>query len=207
MNKMTDNDLILLYYGEHDDPMLARRVANSPELSARFEALCAELKKVDNFVPPERSEDFLGGSCARLVVAGSQEWGASGGLLLLRRRSADSLRGSPARHRSGSTHYRCVKGNGPRPSVEAPISTSSRTTRIHRSPCARPRWSSTPIITKGYSAPGNSTAMSYPPLRGVIVTMYVTVWSPRSTIQCSVMTPCSSSEITFVSTTPARTGW
>ena len=58
MNKMTDNDLIELYYGEHDDPMLARTVANSPELSARFEALCAELKKIDTFVPPERGEDF-----------------------------------------------------------------------------------------------------------------------------------------------------
>ena len=58
MNKMTDNDLIELYYGEHDDPMLARKVANTPELSARFETLCADLKKVDAFVPPERGEGF-----------------------------------------------------------------------------------------------------------------------------------------------------
>ena len=58
MSKMTDDDLILLYYGEHDDPMLARKVANTPALSARFEALCAELKMADAFVPPRRDEDF-----------------------------------------------------------------------------------------------------------------------------------------------------
>ena len=42
MTKITDEELVLLYYGEHDDPTLASRVAESEELSARFDALCAE---------------------------------------------------------------------------------------------------------------------------------------------------------------------
>jgi hypothetical protein len=58
MNKITNDDLVLLYYGEHEDPTLAATVAKSAELSARFDALCAELKLVDAFVPPERSDDF-----------------------------------------------------------------------------------------------------------------------------------------------------
>ena len=58
MNKITDDDLTLLYYGEHDDPRLATEVAGSPELSARFDALSAELKLADAFVPPERGDDY-----------------------------------------------------------------------------------------------------------------------------------------------------
>lgn len=58
MKKITDNDLVLLYYGELDDPALVRHVASSPELSARFEALCTELDPLDSFEPPPREEDY-----------------------------------------------------------------------------------------------------------------------------------------------------
>jgi hypothetical protein len=58
MKEITDNDLTLLYYGEHDDPTLAARIADSAELSARFDALCAELKLADAFEPPPRDENY-----------------------------------------------------------------------------------------------------------------------------------------------------
>lgn len=58
MKHITDDDLTLLFYGEHDDPALAGTVAESDELSARFDALSAELKLADNFVPPDRGEAY-----------------------------------------------------------------------------------------------------------------------------------------------------
>jgi hypothetical protein len=58
MKKITDDDLTLLYYGELDDPALAASVASSPELTARYEALGLELNRVDDFVPPERGDDY-----------------------------------------------------------------------------------------------------------------------------------------------------
>jgi hypothetical protein len=58
MNKITDDDLALLFYGEHDDPHLAARVAASEELSARFDALSAELKLADAYSPPHRGSDY-----------------------------------------------------------------------------------------------------------------------------------------------------
>ena len=58
MNKITDDDLTLLFYGEHGDPQLAAMVAESEELSARFDALCAELKLVDAYHPPHRGSDY-----------------------------------------------------------------------------------------------------------------------------------------------------
>jgi hypothetical protein len=58
MRKITDDDLTLLFYGEHDDPALAATVAESAELSARFDALSAELRLADNFVPPHRGDDY-----------------------------------------------------------------------------------------------------------------------------------------------------
>jgi len=58
MNNITDDDLILLFYGEHEDPALAAIVAESEELSARFDKLSAELKLADHFVPPVRGEDY-----------------------------------------------------------------------------------------------------------------------------------------------------
>jgi len=58
MIKITDDDLVLLYYGEHEDPALARKVAADQELSARFEALGAELGQIDNFSPPVPDEDY-----------------------------------------------------------------------------------------------------------------------------------------------------
>lgn len=58
MRKITDNDLTLLYYGEHDDPELAIRVAESEELSARYDALCDELQVADDYAPPERGQAY-----------------------------------------------------------------------------------------------------------------------------------------------------
>jgi hypothetical protein len=58
MNKITDEDLTLLYYGEHDNPELAAEVARSEELSRRFEALSAELQRIDELTPPERNDDY-----------------------------------------------------------------------------------------------------------------------------------------------------
>ena len=58
MNKISEDDLTLLYYGEHLDAGLAAKVAESTELSARFETLSAELRMADEFVPPERGEDY-----------------------------------------------------------------------------------------------------------------------------------------------------
>jgi hypothetical protein len=58
MRKITDDDLTLLYYGEHEEPELAAIVAESEELSARYDALCAELQLADAFVPPPRGDDY-----------------------------------------------------------------------------------------------------------------------------------------------------
>jgi len=58
MNKITDDDLTLLFYGEHDDPQLAVKVAASEELSARFDALSAELRLVDTYHPPHRGSEY-----------------------------------------------------------------------------------------------------------------------------------------------------
>jgi hypothetical protein len=58
MKKISDDDLTLLYYGEQNDPALAASVAASPELTARFDALSAELTRVDSFAPPERGGDY-----------------------------------------------------------------------------------------------------------------------------------------------------
>ena len=58
MSKITNEDLLLLYYGEHEDTSLAAKIAASPELTARFETLCAELGQFDQFAPPELEEDY-----------------------------------------------------------------------------------------------------------------------------------------------------
>ena len=58
MKPITDDDLTLLYYGEHEDPALAVMVAESEELSARYDALCAELKLADAYQPPQRGDDY-----------------------------------------------------------------------------------------------------------------------------------------------------
>jgi hypothetical protein len=58
MKNITDDDLTMLYYGEHDDPTLAATVAGSAELTARFDALGAELSRIDLLVPPARSDDY-----------------------------------------------------------------------------------------------------------------------------------------------------
>ena len=58
MKIITDEDLTLLFYGEHDDPALAMMVAESEELTARYDALCAELKLADAYQPPQRGDDY-----------------------------------------------------------------------------------------------------------------------------------------------------
>jgi len=58
MKHITDEDLTLLYYGEHEDPALAVMVAESEELSTRYDALCAELKLADAYQPPQRGDDY-----------------------------------------------------------------------------------------------------------------------------------------------------
>jgi hypothetical protein len=58
MKPITDDDLTLLFYGEHEDPALAVMVAESEELSARYDALCAELKLADAYQPPQRGDDY-----------------------------------------------------------------------------------------------------------------------------------------------------
>jgi len=58
MNNITDEDLTLLFYGEHEDSNLPNMVAKSDELSARFDALSNELRLADNCVPPHRGDDY-----------------------------------------------------------------------------------------------------------------------------------------------------
>jgi hypothetical protein len=58
MKTITDDDLTLLFYGEHDDPALPALVAESELLSARYDALCNELKLADAYVPPRRGDDY-----------------------------------------------------------------------------------------------------------------------------------------------------
>jgi len=58
MKTITDDDLTLLFYGEHDDPALPALVAESELLSARYDALCNELKLADAYVPPRRGHDY-----------------------------------------------------------------------------------------------------------------------------------------------------
>jgi hypothetical protein len=58
MKKITDDDLTLLFYGEHEDPAMAAMVAKSEPLSARYDKLCSELKLVDAYQPPQRGDDY-----------------------------------------------------------------------------------------------------------------------------------------------------
>ncbi len=58
MRKITDDDLTLLFYGEHEDPALAALVAESELLSACYDALCSELKLADAYHPPQRGDDY-----------------------------------------------------------------------------------------------------------------------------------------------------
>lgn len=58
MKQITDDDLILLYYGDHEDSELAVEVARSPELSQRFEKLSSELLRIDGLVPAVRDDGY-----------------------------------------------------------------------------------------------------------------------------------------------------
>lgn len=66
--KLTDDDLILYYYGEADDPESIRgALAASPELRARYEALERVLATVGEALPvPERPEGYGARVWARL---------------------------------------------------------------------------------------------------------------------------------------------
>jgi hypothetical protein len=55
---ISDDDLVLLYYGEAEDPQLAQKVAADAELSTRFDELCTQLSQLDNAPIPERSEHY-----------------------------------------------------------------------------------------------------------------------------------------------------
>ena len=59
MRKLHDEDLILHYYGESEDPEAIREIlAGSPELAARYEALCRTLDAVGGTDVPERPESY-----------------------------------------------------------------------------------------------------------------------------------------------------
>ena len=58
MKPISDDDLVLLYYGEHEDPGLAARVAGDENLSRRFDAIGTELGQLDRYAPPPRDEDY-----------------------------------------------------------------------------------------------------------------------------------------------------
>lgn len=79
MNTITDEDLILLFYGEHEDPELAAKVAKSVELSARFDALCTELKLADAYRPPHRGSDYGADVWQQISPHLLEETGKTGG--------------------------------------------------------------------------------------------------------------------------------
>lgn len=58
MNTISDEDLVLLYYGEQEDAGLAARVAASPVLSARYEKLTRDLAPLDHLSAPPRDEEY-----------------------------------------------------------------------------------------------------------------------------------------------------
>lgn len=55
---LSDDDLVLLYYGEHGTPGLAARVAADPELTERYERLSRTLAMTDAWQPPPRDDDY-----------------------------------------------------------------------------------------------------------------------------------------------------
>lgn len=66
MKTYTDDDLVLYFYGEHDDPVAIREaLAADPELRSRFETLECVLSAVDLPVP-ERPEGYGARVWARL---------------------------------------------------------------------------------------------------------------------------------------------
>ncbi len=59
MKTITDNDLILLYYGEHEDPNMASLVAASDELRARFESLTQDLDTIEQLNRVELDDETI----------------------------------------------------------------------------------------------------------------------------------------------------
>lgn len=58
MKELTDDELLLFYYGEHESPDLGRRIAESEALSARLEALTRDLELLDHTPVPETPLDI-----------------------------------------------------------------------------------------------------------------------------------------------------
>lgn len=58
LKPVNDEDLVLLYYGEHEDLTLAATVAGSEELSERFANISAELGGLDSYQPPQPGIDY-----------------------------------------------------------------------------------------------------------------------------------------------------
>lgn len=70
MNKITDDDLILVYYGEHSDAELVRRVAEDPQLTQRLATLSEQLSVMDVAMePPPRSSTYGAEVWQKLVPA------------------------------------------------------------------------------------------------------------------------------------------
>ncbi len=57
-DEIKDIDLLMLYYGEHDDPTLAAKVAQSDKLSQRMEALSRDLAQIENAPLPEIDKTY-----------------------------------------------------------------------------------------------------------------------------------------------------
>jgi len=67
MKNLTDDDLILFFYGENENPgEIREQLAASPELQARFEALRRVLSAVDSLLVPERPPSYGAQVWARL---------------------------------------------------------------------------------------------------------------------------------------------
>ncbi len=81
MRNITDDDLTLLFYGEHEDPALAVMVAESDQLSARYEALSNELKLADSYLPPVRGDDYGQDVWQRISSQLNSEPASNGGRL------------------------------------------------------------------------------------------------------------------------------
>jgi hypothetical protein len=81
MRNITDDDLVLLYYGEHENSDLAVKVAESEELSARYEVLCNELQLADAYVPPQRGDNYGADVWQKISPRLNAESAPSGGRL------------------------------------------------------------------------------------------------------------------------------
>ncbi len=65
--KIEDIDLLMLYYGEHDDPTLGAKVASDAELSARMEQLSQGLAQLEQAPLPDPGPNYPQQVWQRLV--------------------------------------------------------------------------------------------------------------------------------------------